>query len=112
MTSSSRDHWDRVYASKGEREVSWFEPSPKVSLAMLDVVGLTADTCVVDIGGGESHLIDELIRRGLTCLAVLDLSLVALERTQTRLGDAARVPIWIAADVTDNWTLKPMEVWP
>jgi SAM-dependent methyltransferase len=111
MTSSSRDHWDRVYSSKGERDVSWFEPSPNVSLAMLDAAGLTADTCVVDIGGGESRLIDELIRRGLKCLAILDVSLAALERTQTRLGDAARIPIWIAADVTGNWALKPMDVW-
>jgi hypothetical protein len=48
----------------GERDVSWFEPSPNVSLAMLDAAGLTPDTCVVDIGGGDSRLIDELIQRG------------------------------------------------
>jgi trans-aconitate methyltransferase len=106
-----RDHWDRVYTSKGENDVSWFEPFPDLSLAVLDAAGLTSDACIVDIGGGASRLIDELIRRGLTCLAVLDVSLAALERTQTRLGDAARIPIWIAADVTDNWTLKPMDVW-
>ena len=78
---------------------------------MLDAAGLKSDACVVDIGGGESRLIDELIRRGLTCLAVLDVSRAALERTQARLGDSARVPIWIVADVTDNWTLKPMDAW-
>ena len=61
------------------------------------------------LGGGESRLIDELIRRGLTCLAVLDVSRAALERAQARLGDAAGLPIWIAADIADEWTLKPMD---
>ena len=100
-----------MYTSKGERDVSWFEPLPTVSLAMLDAAGLTSNACIVDIGGGESRLIDELIRRGLTCLAVLDVSRAALERAQARLGDAAGLPIWIAADITDEWTLKPMDAW-
>jgi SAM-dependent methyltransferase len=100
-----------VYTSKSESDVSWFERMPNVSLAMLDAAGLTAHWCVVDIGGGESRLIDQLIQRGLTCLAVLDVSRAAIERAQTRLGEAARVPTWIVADVTDDWTLKPMDAW-
>ena len=91
--------------------MSWFELLPSVSLTMLDAAGLRRESCVVDIGGGDSHLIDHLIQRGLTCLAVLDVSNAALERAQLRLGDAARVPIWIAADLTDNWSLPPMDVW-
>lgn len=111
LASFRRRHWDGVYTSKAECDVSWFEPMPNVSLAMLDAAGLTTHWCVVDIGGGESHLIDELIQRGLTCLAVLDVSRAAIERAQTRLGDAARVATWMVADVTDDWTLKPMDAW-
>jgi hypothetical protein len=67
-------HWDTVDATKGERDVSWFEPSPDVSLAMIDAAGLTRDTCVIDIGGGESRLVDARVERGVTCVAVLDVA--------------------------------------
>ena len=110
-TSPRRSHWDGVYTSKAECDVSWFEPAPGVSLAMLDDAGLTHQWCVIDIGGGESRLIDQLIQRGLTCLAVLDVSRAAIERAQARLGDASHVPTWMVADVTDDWTLKPMDAW-
>ena len=55
VTSSRRDHWDRVYTSKGERDVSWFEPLPTVSLAMLDAAGLTSSACIVDIWAAGNH---------------------------------------------------------
>ncbi len=104
-------HWNGVYTTKTEREVSWFEPLPAVSLEMLESVGITADTCVLDVGGGDSHLVDVLASRGLDCLAVLDVSGAALDRAKTRLGNAAKTPIWIEADVTRDWTLDPMDVW-
>lgn len=49
-------HWDRVYTTRAEHEVSWFEPLPEVSLEMLALAGMTEDTCVLDVGGGDSHL--------------------------------------------------------
>lgn len=104
-------HWNQVYTARREREVSWFEPLPAVSLQMLDAAGMTRHSCVVDIGGGESHLVDALLARGLTCLAVLDVSGVALARARERLGEKASVPLWIEADVTTGWTLKPMDLW-
>lgn len=104
-------HWNKVYAAKGEREVSWFESSPAMSLRMIEAAGLTRETCVIDVGGGESRLIDHLVTRGLTCLAVLDVSEVALGRAQARLGDAAAGVTWIASDVTAEWSVKPMDIW-
>ena len=106
-----KDHWDRVYTSKGEHDVSWFESLPAVSLQMLEASGLTRETCVLDVGGGDSRLVDSLAQRGMDCLAVLDVSGAALRRAQSRLGDAARVPVWIEADVTGDWSLKPMDIW-
>jgi SAM-dependent methyltransferase len=84
---------------------------PAISLRLLEAAGLTAATCVLDVGGGDSRLIDELAARGLDCLAVLDVSSASLERAQARLGNAARVPTWIVADVTAEWSLKPMDIW-
>lgn len=69
-----RTHWNQVYTTKGERDVSWFEALPEISLEMLDAAGMTADWCVLDVGGGDSHLVDALAARGLDCLAVLDVS--------------------------------------
>lgn len=77
----------------------------------MEAAGLTAETCVLDVGGGDSHLVDALSAKGLNCLAVLDVSEAALQRAQARLGEAASVPTWIAADVTGEWSLKPMDIW-
>jgi len=78
---------------------------------MMEAAGLSTGTCVVDVGGGDSRLVDILAARGLACLAVLDVSDAALDRARARLGDAADVPTWIAADVTGEWSLKPMDIW-
>jgi hypothetical protein len=104
-------HWNGVYKATAENEVSWFEALPAVSLRMLEASGLTPDTCVLDVGGGDSHLVDALIARGLECLAVLDVSGAALTRARGRLGRHASVPIWIEADLTSEWSLKPMDIW-
>ncbi len=104
-------HWESVYSNKGEQQVSWFEAFPEVSLRMMESAGLATDTCVIDVGGGDSRLVDQLAARGLDCLAVLDVSGSALKRARSRLGSAASVPIWIEADVTSDWSLKPMDIW-
>lgn len=104
-------HWESIYQTRGERELSWFEEVPAVSLELLEAAGLSAGTCVVDVGGGESRLVDELLARGLDCLTVLDVSHEALVHTRARLGEAAQTVTWIEADVTGAWSLKPMDIW-
>ena len=109
--SDRKAHWESVYQTSAEQEVSWFEPLPAVSLQLLDAAGLSPDSCVLDVGGGDSRLVDALVARGLECLAVLDLSRAALERAQERLGPDAASLTWIEADVTGDWSLKPMDIW-
>lgn len=104
-------HWNTIYATKGEHDVSWFESLPAESLRMIEAAGLTDDTCVIDVGAGDSHLVDLLAARGLTCLAVLDVSEAALQRVQDRLGPVAHALTWIASDVTADWAIKPMDIW-
>lgn len=104
-------HWNAVYTGKGEQDVSWFEGLPAISLEMMEAAGVTPATCVLDVGGGDSRLVDTLLGRGLHCLAVLDVSGAALERARTRVGAAAAIPIWIESDVTADWSLKPMDIW-
>ena len=107
----NREHWDGIYTTKGETEVSWFEPLPTVSLDMLNAAGLRTDACVIDVGGGESRLVDALVARGLRCLTVLDISGVAIRHAQARLGARASTVTWIEADVTGAWSSKPVDIW-
>ena len=104
-------HWNAIYTKKHEHEFSWFEAFPAVSLRLLEAAGLNEETCVIDVGGGDSHLIDHLTARGLDCVAVLDVSDAALQRARTRLGSKADVPIWLEANVVGDWSLKPMDIW-
>jgi SAM-dependent methyltransferase len=111
VAENRQQHWNTIYKSKGERDVSWFEAFPAVSLEMIEAIGLTPDTCIVDVGGGESRLIDALLAAGLDCLAVLDISQEALDHARRRIGGAARTVTWIESDVTGGWSLKPMDIW-
>jgi hypothetical protein len=107
----AKQHWEHIYATKGERDVSWYEALPAVSVRMLEAAGLDRDTCVIDVGGGDSHLVDILVARGLECLAVLDVSGAALDRARGRLGELAKPLMWVEADVVSDWRIKPMDIW-
>lgn len=104
-------HWNTVYTTKTEREVSWSETHPDISLAMMDAAGLSTASCVLDVGGGDSRLVDALLARGLRCLTVLDVSGAALARARARLGDTASIPTWIESDVTAAWSAGPVDIW-
>jgi cyclopropane fatty-acyl-phospholipid synthase-like methyltransferase len=101
-TVDRRSHWENVYTTKGESEVSWYEETPKLSLELLREAGLTPGMSVIDIGGGASRLVDALASAGQAHLSVLDLSAAALETAKFRLKHPERVQ-WFVSDVT-AWT--------
>lgn len=100
---SRQDHWDTVYASKDPAAVSWYRPQLEQSLRWIDGCALDPSAHLVDIGGGASTLVDDLLQRGFERLAVLDLSARALERSQARLGARAEAVRWIVGDATARW---------
>jgi trans-aconitate methyltransferase len=101
MNSESRQaHWEKVYASKGENEVSWFQENPAPSLDLIAKAGATAASAVIDVGGGASRLVDALIEDGFRAVTVLDLSEAALMAAKARLGSLADQVQWVVADVT------------
>jgi len=106
-----QEHWNAIYRLNGERDVSWFEAVPATSLEMLEAAGLTPQTCILDVGAGESRLVDALLAKGLHCIAVLDVSVEALGRTRTRLGSLGKTVTWIDSDVTGEWTTNPVDIW-
>ena len=107
-----RAHWERVYASHRSSEVSWYQPEPEPSLRQLRQAGLSQASSVIDIGGGDSRLVDRLLAEGLRSVTVLDVSETALDRARARLGPAAAHVTWIRADVvSDEWTIPPVDFW-
>ncbi|PDT84020.1 SAM-dependent methyltransferase [Bradyrhizobium sp. Y36] len=109
--SDRSSHWDEVYATKGEAEVSWFQNSPSTSLAMIRATGPDHDAAIIDIGGGASRLVDALLQDGYRDVSVLDLSANALDAARKRLGHAASTTSWIVADATTWQPAKTYEVW-
>lgn len=104
-------HWQQVYTTKHENEVSWFQERPDVSLAMIRAAGVHPDSAIVDIGGGASRLVDVLLQDGYRALTVLDLSAAALEAAKQRVGSAGANVVWIEADVTTWWPQRQYDIW-
>jgi SAM-dependent methyltransferase len=112
MQGESRQaHWEDVYTRKGENEVSWFQENPAPSLELLEQVGATPASAVIDIGGGASRLVDNLVDRGFADVTVLDLSEAALEAAKARLGGRAAQVHWIVADATVWEPQKAYDIW-
>jgi SAM-dependent methyltransferase len=112
MESEGRQaHWENVYARKAENEVSWFQESPAPSLALIAEIGAAPSAAIVDIGGGASRLVDQLIDRGFHDVTVLDLSAAALEASKARLGERAGRAQWLVADVTTWDPSRTYDIW-
>jgi SAM-dependent methyltransferase len=100
-TASRQTHWEKVYASKRENELSWFQENPAPSLDLILKATPTTASAVIDVGGGESRLVDALIENGFRAVTVLDLSDTALVAAKARLGNRADQVKWVVADVTE-----------
>jgi len=100
MTMDRQTHWDEVFSKKDAKQVTWYQPRLERSLDLLRQAGLGTESRVIDVGGGASTLIDDLLLGGVAQVAVLDVSSVALERTAERLGPRGVNVCWIAGDVT------------
>jgi SAM-dependent methyltransferase len=111
MTTNAADHWERLYQGKSAAELSWFESQPRRSLQSIRDTGASLDAPILDVGGGASVLMDDLLLLGYTNLTVLDLAPAALAQSKDRLGPAAKRVTWIAADVTAFRPLRRYAIW-
>lgn len=84
--TNNKAHWDHIYQHKNEAERSWFQTYPRTSVSLIASCHLSSDAPVLDVGGGDSHLVDALLEKGFTNIWVLDISDQALERAKIRLG--------------------------
>ncbi len=112
MTTTDRQaHWENIYTTKGEAEVSWFEETPTESLRLLQLVGAQPSSAIIDVGGGASRLVDNLLAHGFENITVLDLSAAALNSARARLGDKGEAVKWIVADATEWQPTDTYDVW-
>ena len=109
--SDRTTHWQNVYATKGEAEVSWFQDNPAISLEMIRTASPDQNAAIIDIGGGASRLVDALLEHGYRDIAVLDLSANALDAAKRRIGAAASNVDWIVADATTWRPVKSYDIW-
>lgn len=99
-------HWNHVHATKAPDQVSWFAPHLEASLRLIDSIALPAKANILDIGSGQSTLVDDLLARGHTEITLLDISKAAIEANRKRLGPAAQSVHFLTADIT-NVSLQP-----
>jgi SAM-dependent methyltransferase len=93
------EHWETVYKNKNPNEVSWTQDIPQTSLDFIQSFGLTKDAEIIDIGGGDSKLVDHLLALGYINITVLDISAKSLEKAKERLGEKAKKVTWIVSDI-------------
>ena len=111
MNLERKKHWETVYKTKNPNEVSWTQDVPKTSLAFIESFGLDKSAKIIDIGGGDSKLVDYLLAQGFENITVLDISEKALEKAKFRLGEKAKKVNWIVCDILDFKTTETYDIW-
>ncbi|MGZ5242872.1 MAG: class I SAM-dependent methyltransferase [Bacteroidia bacterium] len=111
MTTESKQHWENVYQNKQPNEVSWTQEIPQTSLDFIHSFNLPKTAGIIDIGGGDSKLVDYLLAENYENITVLDISEKALERAKKRLGKKAEKVKWIASDITEFKPEENYDLW-
>jgi Methyltransferase domain len=106
-----KKHWENVYSSKRSDEVSWTQTIPNTSLDFIHSFNLSKSASIIDIGGGDSRLVDYLLDEGFEDITVLDISAMALKKAKVRLGEKADSVKWIVADITEFEPKTHYDVW-
>jgi SAM-dependent methyltransferase len=99
---TNKFHWEGVYLQKSASEVSWYQPHLKQSLELITEAKVPLTAAIVDVGGGASTLVDDLLARGFRNITVIDLAAAALAQSQERLGDRAKWVRWLEGDATSE----------
>ena len=107
----NKQHWENVFSTKSPNEVSWTQVYPKTSMDYLEALQLPKTANIIDVGGGDSNLVDALLEKGYKNIWVLDISATALEKAKKRLGDKAKNIHWIVSDITEFETNIKFDFW-
>jgi hypothetical protein len=110
-SSDSKNHWEEVYRNKSPEQVSWTQAKPQTALEAIRSFGLLKTAKIIDIGGGDSNLVDFLLEEGFENITVLDISSKAIEKAQNRLGAKAKNVNWVISDVIEFEPTTTYDFW-
>lgn len=108
---AKHSHWDQVYSTKALEQSSWYQPKPSISLDFVQQFSIPKNAAIIDVGGGDSLLVDHLLDLGYQNISVLDISSKALERAQNRLGERGKAVKWICADAAKFEPAEQYDFW-
>jgi len=111
MNDLRKKHWEHVYDTKSPDQVSWTQLTPHVSLQLIESSGIDKNARIIDVGGGDSRLVDHLLDEGFKNITVLDISGKALEKVQKRLGDRADQVNYVTTDILDFEPEGKYDLW-
>lgn len=106
-----KQHWEKIYRCKQTNEVSWFQPKPEVSLSLISRFAISKTAKIIDVGGGDSLLVDYLLDLGFKDITVLDISETALEKAKKRLGSKSNQVKWLVSDIAQFKPTETYELW-
>lgn len=106
-----KSHWENIYSSKQPHEVSWTQEVPKTSLEFIHGFNCDKEAAIIDIGGGDSKLVDNLLEEGYKNITVLDISEKSIERAKKRIGEKAKNVHWIVSDINDFKPEEKYTIW-
>ncbi len=106
-----KGHWEQIYRTRSDREVSWFQPDPRLSLELIAAAGISPEQPIIDVGGGASRLVDALLAAGYEDVSVLDVAGEALRSSQRRLGPLQAWVGWFEQDVTRFAPPRRFAIW-
>lgn len=108
---SRKLHWENIYKTKRFKDVSWYQDIPKTSLDFISQFNIPLEAKIIDVGGGESLLVDNLLELGYKDITVLDISETAIQRAKDRLGAKASAVTWITEDITTFVPTTKYDFW-
>ena len=111
MYKKAKDHWDMVYQTKNPDQVSWTQKIPQPSLDFIHSFNLPKTAKIIDIGSGDSMLVDYLLEEGFENITVLDISVKAIDKVKKRLGEKAQKVNWVVSDITEFQSDTTFDVW-
>jgi len=106
-----KKHWESIYNTKDTQQVSWFQPTPEMSLDFIKELNIPLTAKIIDVGGGDSLLVDHLLQLGYKDVTVLDISEKSLKNAKMRLGPQAKQVTWIVADITEFVSVTHYDLW-
>ncbi len=106
-----KEHWENVYETKSDQEVSWYQDSPITSLSVIKSLQISRHSELIDVGGGNSNLTMDLLVQGFTNLCVLDISANALARSSEKIGKDSKHVEWVVSDVLSYKPLRKFDLW-